>query len=114
MSAVREHNRPGAELGWLALLTRSEAIKDIEILALRHELVGAAPTQPCGSGQQHPIGVHRGQRGEPIVGLRGPSCRARNSASPMPCGVLTFVEKSAELWALHRSVLAAAARLGAP
>ena len=60
--------RPSAEL---ALLARSDAIKDIEILVLRHELVRAPPTQPCGCGQQHQIGLHRGQRDERIVGHRG-------------------------------------------
>jgi hypothetical protein len=55
-------------LSWLALLVRSDAIKDIEILVLRHELARAPPTQPCGCGQQHQIGLHRGQRGDRVDG----------------------------------------------
>jgi putative transposase len=33
-------------LSWLALLARSDAAKDIEILALRHEVAVLRPTQP--------------------------------------------------------------------
>jgi hypothetical protein len=34
-------------LSWLALLARSHAAKDVEILVLRHEVRRAAPTQPA-------------------------------------------------------------------
>jgi hypothetical protein len=33
-------------LGWLALLARSDAAKDVEIMVLRHEGRRAAPKQP--------------------------------------------------------------------
>ena len=33
----------GRVLSWLALLARSDAAKDVEILVLRHEVASAAP-----------------------------------------------------------------------
>jgi putative transposase len=38
-------------LSWLALLARSDAAKDIEILALRHEVAVLRPTQTPSRGR---------------------------------------------------------------